>query len=158
MRVNGVVYLIWEKNILLLVKFVPLQKVLDISFCSLCKVHTKGGVEGGGGRFPLIYISFSWVRIRLDTEIQLPRLPAGTLFWWGCDCCDCDCCAGWKKSQLIVFWLKTSLEFDNKSLHINERHKSIDKYKTQHNFSLVSAKWSWIKVKVKSSLYWLCLG
>ena len=45
----------------------------------------------GGGDFPKLYISSSWVRIRLHTEIQLTRLPASTLFWWGCYChCDCD--------------------------------------------------------------------
>ena len=41
--------------------------------------------QGGLGSFPKLYISSSWVRIRLHTEIQLPRLPASTLFWWGCD-------------------------------------------------------------------------
>ena len=45
-----------------------------------------GGGEGGGFRFPQIYISSRWVRIRLHTKIQLPRLPASTIFWWGCDC------------------------------------------------------------------------
>ena len=44
--------------------------------------------------FFILYISSSWVKIRLHTEIQPPRLPASTLFWWGSDCdchCDCDC-------------------------------------------------------------------
>ena len=41
------------------------------------------GVEGS---FPQLYISSSWVRIRLHIEIQLPRLLASTLFWWGYDC------------------------------------------------------------------------
>ena len=36
------------------------------------------------------YISSSWVRIRLHTEIKIPRLLASTLFEWGCDC-DPDC-------------------------------------------------------------------
>ena len=44
-----------------------------------------------GVSFPLIYISSSWVSIRLHTKNQLSRLPASTFFWWGCDC-DCDCC------------------------------------------------------------------
>ena len=46
------------------------------------------GVRLCGGFYKL-YISSSWVRIGLQTEIQLPRLPASNLFWWGCDpACD----------------------------------------------------------------------
>ena len=32
-----------------------------------------------------LYFISSWVKIRLHTNIQLPRLPASTLLWWGCD-------------------------------------------------------------------------
>ena len=64
----------------------------------------KVGGEGGWWRVggSQLYISSSWVKIRLYTEIQLPRLPSSTLFWWGCDpdCnpdCDCHCdCYGVK--------------------------------------------------------------
>jgi hypothetical protein len=42
--------------------------------------------------FSQLHISSSCVRIRLHTENQRPRLPASTLFCWGC----CDCCDGVK--------------------------------------------------------------
>ena len=38
-----------------------------------------------------LHVSSTWVGIRLHAEIQLSRLPASTLFWWGCDChCHCE--------------------------------------------------------------------
>ena len=53
-------------------------------------VWWDGGGGGGGGDSTQLYISSSWVKIRLQTKNQLPRLPASTLFWWGCHC-NCDC-------------------------------------------------------------------
>ena len=49
-----------------------------------------GGWGRGGGCYVSSYISVSWVKIRLHTKIQVPRLSASAFVCWGCDSCDCD--------------------------------------------------------------------
>ena len=63
-----------------------------VSKQEISSMEVKEDVGGWWGS--QLYISYSWVKIRLYTEIQLPRLPSSTLFGCGCDpdCNpDCDC-------------------------------------------------------------------
>ena len=75
-------------------KINPVTESLDISLLFLFKVHPKGVVGGVYFFFPQLYISSSWVKFKLHTVIQLPRLHAsGSFCHCCCDCCDC-CCDG----------------------------------------------------------------
>ena len=55
-----------------------LQKVLDILFFFLSKVHPEGSFGGHASR---MWVVSSCVKMRLHTEIQLPRLPSSASLW-----------------------------------------------------------------------------
>ena len=74
-----------------------------------CLSHPKGGVDVWPKGFPKPYILSSWVRIRFYTKPKLPRLPSTTLFGGVVSVIVVVIVivTGWKKNQLLVFWLKT---------------------------------------------------